>query len=90
MILTEVLWYTYRHSENNVSNVPFLLGDNIKDSKYIDIHVMHAICILKTIKQKKRIICEINCGSKYISTYRHSESKVFNVSYLPPDNIKTF
>ena len=32
----------------------------------------------------------INCWYKYISRYRHSESKVFNVSYLPLDNIKDF
>ena len=37
-----------------------------------------------------RILCDINCGSKNIKTYRHSESKVLNVSYLPPDNITDF
>ena len=36
------------------------------------------------------MLCEINCGSKNIKTYRHSESKVLNVSYLLPDNIKDF
>ena len=37
-----------------------------------------------------RIICDINCESKYLSPYTHSESKVLNVSYLLPDNIIDF
>ena len=55
---------------------------------------LHAICLstsyLKTNKKKKRITYDINFWSSYTSTYRHSENKVFNVSYLPPDNIKDF
>ena len=34
-----------------------------------------------------RILCDINRGSKHIKSYRHSESKVLNVSFLLPDNI---
>ena len=91
---------TYRNSENKILNASYLLPENMKEFKYIDIYDMHSIWteisykFLFKDKQKKkkkkkiRIICDINCGSKYISTYRYSEREVLNVSYLPPDNIK--
>ena len=37
-----------------------------------------------------RIIYDIDSGSKYISTYIQAESKVLNISYLLPDNIKDY
>ena len=72
-------------------NVFYLLPDNIKDSKYIEIHVMDANISCKFIFQDnqrriKRIIYDNICGSMYTRTYRHSESKVLKVSDEPPDN----
>ena len=76
--------------------VSYSLFDNIKDSQiYKDSHdacnmekSFLQVDILRQWRKKEiRIICYINSGSKYIRKYRHSESKLFNVSYLPPDNI---
>ena len=44
--------------------------------------------ILRQANNKKSIIYVLKSGSKCISTYRHSERKVMNVSYLLPDRMK--
>ena len=80
---------TYRHSESKVLNISYLQPDDMKDSKLSEIHIMHAIFLQVPILRQPNnkdiiMVCDVNCGSKYISTYRHPERKILNVSYEPP------
>ena len=85
---------TYRHSESKVLNVSYEPPDNWKRLGNIFIStlcmqygVQLQVHILRQPNNKEYVI---NCWYKYLSRCRHSETKVFNVSYLPPDNIKDF
>ena len=67
---------TYIHAKSKVLNISYLLPDNIKDSRYIEIHMIHAIWsvsilhIFKTNKKKRIYVYKDLCIQEYIDTQK--------------------